>query len=83
LLRDEVEPLGTNRSVCPAAGTTAGRTRVLATLDEVRSLKAKFTVARTAASDELSRPFSAAVLPTPFFISDSNIQGTKVAKLGF
>jgi len=52
-LRDEVEPLGANRSVCPAARPAASRARVLATLREVRSLKAKVTVATTAASDEL------------------------------
>jgi hypothetical protein len=74
LLSDEVEPLCTNRSVCPATGATAGRTRVLATLAGVRPPKVKFTVATTAASDELSCPFSAAVLATPFPVTDSDIQ---------
>src|SRR5687767_1807643 len=67
LLCDEVEPLGTDRAVRPAARPAASRPRVLATSSEVRSLEAKVTLTETAASDELFGPFSAAVSVCPPF----------------
>ena len=82
LLRGEVEPLDANRSACPVADPAAGRIRVLATLGEVRSPKAKFTVARIAASDELFGPFSAAILATPLFFVEMDIQAAEAAEWG-
>lgn len=82
MLRGEVEPLGTNRSACPAARPAAGRTCALATLGEVRSPKAKSTVTKTAASDEPIGPFSAAVFVTPSLYMEMDIQGTESTEIG-
>lgn len=76
MLSDEVEGLkAADRSACPAARPAAGRTRALATLDEVRSPKAKFTVPKTAASDEPIGPFSAAAFGTCSLCTEMDIQG--------
>jgi hypothetical protein len=80
LLRGEVEPLDANRSACPVAYPAACRIRVLATLGEVRSLEVKFTVSRIAASDELFGPFSAAILATPLFFAEMDIQAAERAE---
>lgn len=80
MLRGEVEPLGANRSSCPAACPAAGRTRALATLEEVRSSKAKSTVTKAAASDEPNGPFSAAAFVTPLLFTKLDIQDAEIAE---
>jgi len=78
LLRDEVEPLIANRSVCPAARPTASRPRVLAAPNEVLSSVAKSTVTKPASSDELFGSFSEAAFVTALrLFTGLDIQGRK------
>src|ERR1017187_3643863 len=78
LLCDEVEPLGTNRSVCPAARPTASRPCVLAAPTEVLSSVAKSTVTKPASCDELFGSFAEATFVTALrLFTGLDIQDTK------
>src|SRR5688500_17386329 len=65
MLCDELNARGANRSIHPAARPAASRSCVLAAPKEVRSLGAKFSVKKSASSDEPKGPFSEADFFTP------------------
>src|SRR5688572_28956658 len=81
MLCDELDARGANRSIHPAARPAASRSCVLAAPKEVRSLGAKFSVKKSASSDEPKGPFSEADFFTPSHLNMGlNIQERQVRK---